>query len=66
MPESCFYEGEEIPFGTNILFEVDVISGLTVGCEICEDIWVPLSPGTLHAMAGATVLVNLSDRKSVV
>lgn len=66
VPESCFYEGEEIPFGTNILFEVDVISGLTVGCEICEDIWAPLSPGTLHALAGATVLVNLSASNETV
>lgn len=60
VPEICLYEGEEIPFGTNILFEVDAVGGLKIGCEICEDIWAPLSPGTLHALAGATVLVNLS------
>lgn len=60
VPESILYEGEELPFGTNILFEADAVSGLTIGCEICEDIWAPLSPGTLHALAGATVIVNLS------
>ena len=60
VPETYFFDGEEVSFGTNILFEADAIGGLTVGCEICEDIWAPLSPSTLHALAGATVLVNLS------
>ena len=54
------FDGKEVPFGTNILLEADTPAGLTVGCEICEDIWAPLSPSTLHALAGATVLVNLS------
>ena len=35
-------------------------SGLKVGCEICEDIWVADSPANAHAKAGATVIVNLS------
>ena len=60
LPETYLFDGEEVPFGTNVLFEADAIGGLTVGCEICEDIWAPLSPSTLHALAGATVLVNLS------
>lgn len=54
------FEGNEIPFGTHILLRAEGMDGLTVGCEICEDIWTPLSPGVSHAMAGATVLVNLS------
>ena len=58
--EVFFFDRQEVPFGTNILFDVDAIKGLTVGCEICEDVWAPLSPSTLHALAGATVLVNLS------
>ena len=59
-PEAYYFDKEEVLFGTNILFEVDAVNGLTVGCEICEDIWAPLSPSTLHALAGATVIVNLS------
>ena len=59
-PEAYYFDKEEVLFGTNILFETDAVNGLTVGCEICEDIWAPLSPSTLHAMAGATVIVNLS------
>ena len=66
VPETYLFDGEEVPFGTNILFEVDALHGLTVGCEICEDIWAPLSPGTLHALAGATVLVNLSASNETV
>ena len=58
--EAYYFDGEEVPFGTNILFEADKVNGFTVGCEICEDVWAPLSPSTLHALAGATVLVNLS------
>ena len=45
---------------TKCLFVVYGVRGLTVGCELCEDLWAPLSPGTRHALAGATVLVNLS------
>ncbi len=66
VPESYCYEGEEVPFGTNILFESDAVNGLVVGCEICEDIWVPDSPGISHALAGATVLVNLSASNETV
>ncbi len=59
----CF-EGRDgvqtIPFGTKLLFTSDAISGLTVACEICEDIWAADTPSTGHAAAGATVLVNLS------
>ncbi len=58
--EIYLLEDKEIPFGINILFEVDAIAGLTVGCEICEDVWAPESPGVSHALSGATVLVNLS------
>lgn len=57
---SFYFDGEAVPFGTNILLEAEGIDGLLVGCEICEDAWVPVSPGVSHAMAGATVLVNLS------
>lgn len=58
--EPFIYEGKVIPFGTDILFQVDGVRGLMVGCEICEDLWAPESPATAHALAGATVIVNLS------
>ncbi len=65
-PEPFLNEGKEIPFGTDILFQVDAVRGLTVGCEICEDIWAPESPATAHALAGATVIVNLSASNETV
>ena len=52
--------GRNVPFGINQLFSIDSVSGLMVGCEICEDLWVADPPSTHHAMAGATVIVNLS------
>ncbi|MBX5455041.1 MAG: NAD(+) synthase [Acidobacteriia bacterium] len=48
------------PFGTDLLFEAEDLPGLIVHAEICEDIWVPLPPSTEAALAGATVLANLS------
>ncbi|MBQ3793302.1 MAG: NAD(+) synthase [Lachnospiraceae bacterium] len=57
---------DEIPFGTNILFACDEMPELQIGCEICEDVWVPETPGTAHALAGATVLVNLSASNETV
>ena len=60
------FDGRSVPFGTNILFAADAPCGLTVGCELCEDIWAPLSPAVMHALAGATVIVNLSGSDETV
>ena len=64
--ETILFDGEEISFGTHILFRCDAIEGLQVGCEICEDIWAPDTPSTAHAVAGATVIVNLSASNETV
>ncbi|MGE5952465.1 MAG: NAD(+) synthase [Qipengyuania vulgaris] len=52
--------GETVPFGTDIVFDADDLPGFTFGIEICEDFWSPNPPGTLAALAGATILLNLS------
>lgn len=57
---SVWIDGEEVPFGSRLLFETDAVTGLAVACEICEDLWVPNPPATAHALAGATLIVNLS------
>lgn len=49
-----------VPFGMNILFTFSEIENLILAVEICEDLWVPLPPCVRHAMAGATVIANLS------
>ena len=58
--------GEDVPMGTDILFRADGMKDLTVSCELCEDLWVPSTPSTRHAMAGATVIVNLSASNETV
>lgn len=55
-----YFNGKQIPFGTDILLEAEGMEGLTIACEICEDVWVANGPGISHALAGATLLVNLS------
>ena len=58
-------EGQQVPFGTDILFELRGIGSALIGVEICEDLWVPLSPHECQALAGATVLINLSASNEV-
>ena len=53
-------DGARVPFSPNLLFEVADVPGLTFHVEVCEDMWVPVPPSSLAALAGATVLVNLS------
>lgn len=64
--ENFYFNGEMVPFGTNILLECDAVFGMMVGCEICEDLWVPNPPSTRHALAGANVIVNLSASNATV
>ncbi len=52
--------GAEIPFGTDMIFSATNLPGFTFGIEICEDYWSPNPPGTMAALAGATILLNLS------
>ncbi len=50
----------EVPFGTDILFAADNLPGFVLGVEICEDFWSPDPPSTRAALAGATIIANLS------
>lgn len=52
--------GQRVPFGADLLFSAGGIAHLTFHVEICEDVWVPIPPSSYAALAGATVLVNLS------
>ncbi len=58
--------GQKVPFGKDILFELSGISSAIIGVEICEDLWVPLSPHEYQALAGATVLINLSSSNDII
>jgi NAD+ synthase (glutamine-hydrolysing) len=52
--------GERVPFGNDLVFDARNVDGLALHVEICEDVWVPIPPSTYAALAGATVLANLS------
>jgi len=58
--------GQDVPFGPEQLFEVENMPLLRFHVEICEDVWVPVPPSSFAALAGATVLVNLSASNVVV
>lgn len=49
-----------VPFGTDLVFEINGDVKFTLAVEICEDLWVPVTPSSLAALRGAQVLVNLS------
>ena len=49
-----------MPFGTSLLFRCRQMPSFVLGVEICEDLWSALPPSTFHALAGATVIANLS------
>jgi len=51
---------KNIPFGHDLIFEAENISNFSLFTEICEDVWVPVPPSAFAALAGATVLCNLS------
>ncbi|MDR3069400.1 MAG: NAD(+) synthase [Propionibacteriaceae bacterium] len=50
-----------IPFGADLIFTTPALPDFVLGVEICEDLWVPLSPGAEAALAGATVIANPSS-----
>jgi NAD+ synthase (glutamine-hydrolysing) len=58
--------GETVPFGPGLLFEIENVPLFRFHVEICEDVWVPVPPSSFAALAGATVLVNLSASNAVV
>lgn len=55
-----------VPFGAELLFQMEKLPLFQFHVEICEDVWVPIPPSSFAALAGATVLVNLSASNIVV
>lgn len=54
-----------IPISTNLLFKCSNFSYLTIGVEICEDLWVPDPPSVKQALAGATLILNPSASNEI-
>ncbi len=57
---STRFAGCTMPFGPDLLFTAEDFPDFVVHAEICEDFWIPVPPSSLAALAGATVLANLS------
>ena len=66
LPVMTEFDEQEIPLGTDILFETDAMPGLSIAAEICEDLWAPQPPSVRHALSGASVIVNLSASNETV
>jgi NAD+ synthase (glutamine-hydrolysing) len=58
--------GEDIPFGTELLFCAKDMPDFKLAVEICEDLWIPNPPSISHALSGATVIANLSASNETV
>jgi NAD+ synthase (glutamine-hydrolysing) len=60
------FEGRGVPFGTRLIFQCGEEKAFQIAVELCEDLWVPSPPSSSHAMAGATVIANLSASDEVI
>jgi NAD+ synthase (glutamine-hydrolysing) len=52
--------GERVPFGNDLIFDATNVEDFSLHVEVCEDVWTPIPPSSYAALAGATVLANLS------
>ncbi len=58
--------GQAAPFGNDLIFGAEDLPDFQLALEICEDVWVPIPPSSYSAMAGATVIANLSASNAIV
>lgn len=61
-----YIDGAPVPFGKNIIYECENGDNFTIAAEICEDMWVSVSPSAIHAKNGAFITVNLSCSNEVI
>ncbi|HJA63451.1 MAG TPA: NAD(+) synthase [Candidatus Intestinimonas stercoravium] len=52
--------GQEVYLGADVVFPCDTMPGLTLGVELCEDLWASTPPSVALAEAGATLILDLS------
>src|SRR5579883_1048934 len=60
LKKEVLFLGKTVPFGNDLVFAASAPKDFKLHVEICEDVWTPIPPSTYGAMAGATVLANLS------
>ncbi len=61
--DSITIGGEDVPFGTHMIFKA---RHARVAVEICEDLWVPTPPSSIAAINGANIIVNLSASNELI
>ena len=64
-PGEILFAGQQVPVGMDLIFQAEGMPGLSVGIEICEDLWAVKPPSADLALAGATVLLNPSASNEV-
>lgn len=55
-----YFQGKQVPFGPQILFQCQTMEDLVVAAEICEDVWSPVPPSIQAALEGAVIIANCS------
>lgn len=60
LPPFITIDQQEIPFGTDLLFQAEDVPEFVLAVEICEDLWLPAPPSSRLALQGATVIANPS------
>ncbi|KPU44242.1 glutamine-dependent NAD(+) synthetase [Oxobacter pfennigii] len=64
--DEIIYCNEKVPFGRDILFQSESFEELTIGIEVCEDLWSAIPPSSYQALSGATLLLNVSASNELV
>ena len=65
LSDTVWFDGEELPFTPNLLLKEESL-GLTIGTDICEDLWMAVPPSSVHALYGANLIVNLSASNELI
>ena len=55
--------GQKVPVGTDLIFEMGEVK---LGIEVCEDVWTPIPPSSILALAGANLILNLSASNEII
>ena len=55
--------GQKVPVGTDLIFEMGKVK---LGIEVCEDVWTPIPPSSILALAGANLILNLSASNEII
>lgn len=63
--DEVVFDGNPVPIGTDLVFDVVNLPGFSLGVEICEDLWTASPPSGRLALASATVLANPSASNEI-